>query len=526
MTLSETTYNEWLKGTTQNTSGLGSWVGDIINIGRSFIPSLGWYTLPILAGAGLVTVSAAIAAAITIGPKWGVFYGNPPPGYAGTIIQAFFPTRVERAKINPLDGKPFTKTVEINGKSTEVEDTEKVWTSVGTYVGSFVNLEETDIDAVGYVTKEGHVYNPETGEDDPVPEPSTDDKPAGGINSYLAHNFAHYYLGNLWLLARTPKREIAWFTRKGHALVKRQEWDRYIRITEVDTAFDVTEKEPNLDRTGFPWWVQVTIIYKIRHLGKAWVWIPNSDDLMIRLVRGALSDWWQENAILVYEGQDLDAPPEKNPTPPSVEALKGLMVGAEGNKDLAERFLEHLGRSPEPKPETKPEEETESEARPNAEPAVEQTEKAKPPKMTGLCLEIMNKYGREITNIVFERKGLAGKYADLLTDIKEAELERRADIIRSQGRRVVMDNVSKGMKSQINVIKEGGESARVAVLAGLFNENGKEEPTNEDKLTTAFLYKKELKQEVAENSGQENSSGSGGRKNFHKTAKKQEGEKK
>ncbi|UMX47913.1 MAG: hypothetical protein L7H18_05795 [Candidatus Nealsonbacteria bacterium DGGOD1a] len=532
MTSSETIYNSWLNSAARNASGnglnLGNGAGDLIDAGRSLIPSLGWSSLPILAGAGLVIAGATVIAAIMFGPKWGVFYGNPPSGYAGTIIQAFLPTKVSRAKINPLDGGPFVKVVEINGKSTEVKDMENVWTSTGKYVGSFVNLDKYYVDAAGYVTKMDYIYNHETGEDDPVPEPKTgveiDEEPRTktfNLNHYLADNFAHYYLGNLWLLARAPKHEIVWYTRKGTVLVKRQEWERYIRVTEVDTAFDVTEKEPMLDKSGFPWWVQVTIIYKIRHLDKAWVSIPNSDDLMIRLVRGALMDWWQENAILIYEGQDLDASQKENPTPPPVEALKGVMVGTEENKDLAERFLEHMGRRLEPKPEI----EIETEPKIGAGSEAKLVAQIGKPKMAGLCLEIMNKYGREITNIVIERKGLVGDYEQLLTGIKEAELKRRADIIRSQGRRVVMKNISEGMDYEIGVIEKGGEAARIAVLAGLFNDNENgQEPTNEDKLTTAFLFKEELKKGKPESNDHKVASNGG--KKFHKSGRNQGGENK
>lgn len=503
---------------------LGSWgnwedIGsNVVNFGYSLIHPFGWYTLPIYAGVGF-------AAAITLGPKWGVFYGNPPSGYAGAIIQAFFPTMVKRAKINLLDGKPLMKTVEIDGKSMEVPDTETVWTSNGTYMGSFVNLNNYHIDSEGCVTKNGFVYNPKTGDDDPEPEPEPilNDNPAGdtrinvysipnpfgAMNRYLANNFAHYYLGNHWFLARASSREIGWYTRRGNELVKRQEWGRYIRVTEVDTAFDVTQKEPMLDLSGFPWWAQVTIIYKIRHLDKAWVSIPNSDDIMIRLVRGALTDWWQENAVLVYEGQDLDKKPKKKPKP--ADELKNIPLGAEGNKDLGERFLEHLGRRPDPKPAEVP----------DVEPAAEQPESEKKPKMTGLCLEIMNKYGREITNIVIERKGLAGDYEKLLTGIKEAELKRRADIIRSQGRREVMKNISEGIDYQVTAIKKGEEAGRIAVLAGLFNEKG-EEPSDEDKLTTAFLFKEELKQGKSESGGRK--TGGRGKKEFYKPKREQDGE--
>jgi len=415
------------------------------------------------------------------------------------------------------------KEVTKNGVTEKVQVMEIVWGGNEKFVFPIVHLNGYYADALGYICPIGKKYNPKTGEDVPIGvglEHETQERerkekeaqereksillgsidktrgilsvpygviklPFSELNRFLASDFATFYLGNYWLMNRIMSHDVFWWTRKGLGpAVRRRERSRNIRITRVSTSFDVVEK-PAKDKFGFSWKVLVTIQYRIRNIGKAWIEIPDSDNQMIQLVRSAFIQFWQEQYVLLYEGVEiLD---KKTKAPLSKEDKEKAI-----NDSLADQFLLYL--------------------------------KAKIPGQTedeNLWLQILNDLGREIDKIAIDDKELTEKYADEIARVRKAELAKIEEILLAEGQGEGMARIAAGMDSQLIVIKKADDIGKLALLSGLFSAQGKATPVEE--LTTATLFKDQLIGGVMPKSGGRTSNG---RKEFHRAERKQGGENK
>jgi hypothetical protein len=378
---------------------------DAIPQGGIGLPQIGWpgfldlgpFFWPI---AAVVAVPVALIAAITIGPKYGVMYTDPPIGYAAAINTALLPKREERPKKDPFTGKIVMKTITEDGQLKEIPDTEFVWVTKGRYSGAVVNLNGFHVDRHGYISENDTEYDKKTGKNVKIAADTKDKKSdkklkdkkqanKNPVNQFLADKYSLFYLGNYWLMNRAAKHYVYWWTRPklDEPAIKRSLWERFIRITRVSTALDIVSDPLLEDIAGFPWKGQFTIQYRIRHLGKAWVEIPDSDDQMIQLIRSAITQYWQENFILRYEGIQKKAPGKKHVLAP-IDHLKKKKIEVANNNLLGERLLVYL-------------------------------------KETGVWLRILNELGREVDIITVDDKTLFGEYADLVAGVGKAELRKR-----------------------------------------------------------------------------------------------------
>ena len=177
---------------------------------------------------------------------------------------------------------------------------------------------------------------------------------------------------------------------------------------------------------------------------------------LIGILRGNITEGWQSLKIIDYEGlqnqvRTVDGRPVP-PTPTQVEeaaAQSEVKIGVDTN--LQELLLDYLLDS-------------------------------------GEWRRIMNELGREVVAIIIEAKSLEGGYADAIAKVRKAELTKQEMITLSEGKERSMTNISRGMKAQIEVVKDGGAAGVAMVESGMFNEQGNVPMDPLQKLATATLY--------------------------------------